>query len=906
LKRPTRTTTSCPPCSHMLCVCPFSHTCVWPSVCQVTYLVQAQVGGSLPRALLNTRIKSSLATVHNMQDKFERKGKVVDAEMRSAFPLPPPLAELNDEQKLVVESCRYLESEEGCEWEPLPSSSPFVDMWYKHTPAKRGERSIVLGKATAGESSIQSADLFLLSSPVCSHMYAAVIDCSAHDALAFFFAVGGREHLRTSSEQGNPARLVQKRTGSNDMVWATIKKLPSPLHNREFVNRLVCCLDVNGELLLISVPVDDVIDYGVKTNTVRGVSRALMRLIPAGDSRCKLTYYMHVDAGGRIPAFVMDSKIPLTLGAVGDLREKFQRDNEIDKAEGDELARIIKMDEQRTYTAEEDMLINKVDIKLGVLGWEHFEELESPDHHVKMGKIFIDGSSSAVGRGSTIVDASVEDCAAWELAKTSRESLSNSRSLARSFAKTNVHHGLFHLVFDLHIPGFLPREFLTEQVWRRQGEKLAVAYESVEHDDFPLNPSYVRGTSTAYWEYEKLQPVGGLPQTRVTYTPQIDLGGLIPKSVVNSGAVGQLMYLSTMRKRFDKSLEVDGATRALNVEIIMGHVGVEYTAAEQSACIDGEYFFDLFSGLTAKALNMESPLTKAEIVFKKKDSHAWGRATTTVRARPEEVLAFTWDTMRRTEQKEDDVEKAVVEHVSDHNVLVYNKKRTPKIISDRDFLGRVVWKAKGQGFVVVTSPEENALRPITDSAERGKYPSAMKIERKNDRETVLELVFQINFGGRLPTWLTNSYVGAIAGAVTEIQEYFQELRGVEEWDADDARAVGEVMCIKTEAEKHPEKGESKKGARVRELFKKQKALKQIGRKYEFFESMITRVVENKLRTTGEVKSKLCSVSAKEGRKIGAGLALALASNLTAEAAVDEWILKYKSLGELDRTEEWFR
>jgi len=92
-----------------------------------------------------------------MQDKFERKGKVVDAEMRSAFPLPPPLSELNDEQKLVVESCRYLESEEGGEWELLPFSSPFVDMWCKHTPAKRGERSIALGKATAGESSVQSA-----------------------------------------------------------------------------------------------------------------------------------------------------------------------------------------------------------------------------------------------------------------------------------------------------------------------------------------------------------------------------------------------------------------------------------------------------------------------------------------------------------------------------------------------------------------------------------------------------------------------------------------------------------------------------------------------------------------------------------------------------------------------------
>ena len=90
----------------MVCVCPFAHTCVWPSVCQVTYLVQAQVGGSLPRAFLNTRIKSTLSVVRNMQDKFERKGKVVDAEMRSTFPLPPLLAELSDEQRAIVENCR--------------------------------------------------------------------------------------------------------------------------------------------------------------------------------------------------------------------------------------------------------------------------------------------------------------------------------------------------------------------------------------------------------------------------------------------------------------------------------------------------------------------------------------------------------------------------------------------------------------------------------------------------------------------------------------------------------------------------------------------------------------------------------------------------------------------------------
>jgi len=70
--------------------------------------------------------------------------------------------------------------------------------------------------------------------------------------------------------------------------------------------------------------------------------------------------------------------------------------------------------------------------------------------------------------------------------------------------------------------------------------------------------------------------------------------------------------------------------------------------------------------------------------------------------------------------------------------------------------------------------------------------------------------------------------------------------------------------------------------------------------------MITRVVENKLRPASDVKTRLCNVSVKEGRMIGGGLALALASHETAEAGVDEWILKYRCLIELDRTEAWFR
>jgi len=129
------------------------------SVCEVRYMAQAELGGSIPSALINAGLKNNLGVVQTMQVKFARNGKVVDKEMRGVFASPPPLVELSQEQMSVVEDCRSLESEDGREWETLASPFPFVTMWMKHPPAKENERSIAIGKATA------------------------VIDCPVHEAV---------------------------------------------------------------------------------------------------------------------------------------------------------------------------------------------------------------------------------------------------------------------------------------------------------------------------------------------------------------------------------------------------------------------------------------------------------------------------------------------------------------------------------------------------------------------------------------------------------------------------------------------------------------------------------------------------------------------------------------------------
>ena len=275
------------------------------------------------------------------------------------------------------------------------------------------------------------------------------------------------------------------------------------------------------------------------------------------------------------------------------------------------------------------------------------------------------------------------------------------------------------------------------------------------------------------------------------------------------------------------------------------------------------------------------------------------------------MFAFVWDVVGQFVDNSDGGFGNIDETPNLHNQLLYFFKKVPKPLADRDGLMRLVWKETGENcFLVVASPAESARRPPTASALRMQLFYAMKIARKNDRETTIDYVIHPNVGGVVQGVMKKvifaRFLRRSLGHTTDIQQYFQEQRGLEDWDADDGRAVGEVMCVATREERRRENRESKVGARMRELIKKQKGLGEIAEKYEFFPSLITRVVENKLRLAGAVDAPLCDVSKKEGRAMGRGLAMAMATNLTAEAGVDEWVLKYKCLGEVDRTEAWFR
>jgi hypothetical protein len=86
--------------------------------------------------VMNYGVKTALGTLEGLRNMYERNGKAVDAELEGVFLSPPPLDRLNEEQRLVAQTCKGLETGTTADvvaWTKLKSKSPFVEISMRYT-----------------------------------------------------------------------------------------------------------------------------------------------------------------------------------------------------------------------------------------------------------------------------------------------------------------------------------------------------------------------------------------------------------------------------------------------------------------------------------------------------------------------------------------------------------------------------------------------------------------------------------------------------------------------------------------------------------------------------------------------------------------------------------------------------
>ncbi|GMH53091.1 hypothetical protein TL16_g01370 [Triparma laevis f. inornata] len=858
-----------------------------------------KLSSRMPVSALEVVAMMQMGQANVLQEKLRRNGKEVDRE--GVVALAEIIGDrrevpLMEDQAPAFERCLAMLGDGGygdeewklsvLGWKVLESPSPDVRMLIKYNPPKNGERSVGTG------------------------MGLGVVDCSAEEVAAWVMDYCSNERMRISEEEGNPARLeLRKKARVNERTFATVKKMPFFLDNRELVFRQIWKSE-EGKVLVAVESVADKVDYGVKPKTTRGLTRGLWLfrdlLVRGGAKQCRVTFVTQLDAGGSIPTWVVDKKIPLALTAVQEAIEEFRQDEKVDAAELREKATFMReRGQDEVYSEEENALLERVRQKFEFKEVKGWKQLKSPDVFVKMESIHEDGSAAAIGRAVTVVDATIEDCAAWEVTRMTRENMKlhyDFGGIDRKVVKLSDHSELFHNAIDFGVRSFAPREWLAKSTWKMVDENtIIVGVEDIEDDDFPIGckKGYVRASSIAFWKYKRLPEENGFPQTSVTYCQQIDLKGFIPSFAMNSRIVQTLEYLSTMRKKFDKSLEIDEGRRAEIVEKIKQ----EEEAGEVEALAQVEALFEDKQGWERPPRIFGSADSKVQVAAV--GGKAWCKTSVKIRTEIEEVAAFLWSFGSRANMEiSGDVERTFEEDEEGAGGFRKIVKRCQRVAHhrDRSFMSEMsLQRADNDTITLKLSPiSEKAKNGRATERARGSVSNSDSIEAKETvvirlrrlgaGRTKLEFACEIDLKFGASRGVQKIFVERRLGEIIEISIYFQRLVPLEDFTAEDGQALGNDLLWKAEHSK-------KRVERLKEVVEKSRTLQELNLKYPWMKAMLATALEGNIHMNRAMGTKLICVSEKEAMQIG--------KNLLAEAGVNEWRVQNPAVKELMEEQAWF-
>jgi len=245
-------------------------------------------------------------------------------------------------------------------------------------------------------------------------------------------------------------------------------------------------------------------------------------------------------------------------------------------------------------------------------------------------------------------------------------------------------------------------------VWKKvDPDTIVMAYVPLI-EAIPVIDDYVRASGWVLVQFDRVFE-NGQEGTNMSYKSQYNFGGRVPSTFVNSQLASRLMFLEDVRIKFDKSLSIDGSNR--DAFITKMKQRQEYSVDENKMIIAGLLRLTEFDKLqNKKEVEAASPLATSEIAQKKGERIAYGKASTIVRASPQQIIAYQWDFMARHSQTAETIKKQVVEELNVHNKLVYMVKVIPNPFQNRDLVMRLLWKKmddtnNNKNYVFVITPE---------------------------------------------------------------------------------------------------------------------------------------------------------------------------------------------------------
>ncbi|GMH81175.1 hypothetical protein TL16_g08847 [Triparma laevis f. inornata] len=756
------------------------------------------------------------------------------------------------------------------------------------------------------------------------------VDCSAESALIYWFDYCSISRSRTSSEEGNLARTIIEQSDRSSIV-GTVKTAPWPFYWREFVFKTVWKRVEEG-YILGTVTVDDKVDYGKTFRGVRGRTKVFVSFERVSGRSCKVRITQVLDLSGLVPAFVMNMKLQLSLSVAEEMREAFEEDDEIDKLGRMCILRRMQLGKEEC-TEEEEEIIDKA-LKMSERAKHaEYRALDCSDPRVSL-KSFThlddDPSEPSVifGQAEVVVDALPEVAASWEFlleGRKARKNHFNEGGIDRNTYNASAYTILYQQVRKI-APGIQHREWRSKGMWKKvSDDKYLITYsDTADFDEMlPIKPNVVRASAHSILTFERLPDNMNVPQTKFTFIGRVALNGIIPHQIVDKKQPEFLTSVgTTVRKSFDKSDRIDRSRRDEFKRKLEVHDHNSYTHEENNIIDAMLHKMEAFDTKGSGRKKIKTPNSFINLETTTVNNTFWGRSNSTVRASPEAVLAYFWDTHARHQDKVDTVEKTALKPAvkSDHVRVDYIVKKAAHrgAFHEREFVTMNMWKLLDDDtYLHVCVPIEHTDKPRLERGGKTKGNSVMPKTRqglnlgrmvRRDGGSIVEWIVSVDMKGNLPGWINLSVVRYNLHRATSLQQYFSNHKLLEEYEKIDGEILASSLMAKLDSGMGVGMEDSENDAikfRVKVLFKTNEALRKLGEQYEFFEPMMVKVIKNKLRPGKDCEKKLNHLSVKDGERIGASLAGSLATNVSGSSSVGEWLARFPAMREMASKYSWF-
>ena len=365
-----------------------------------------------------------------------------------------------------------------------------------------------------------------------------------------------------------------------------------------------------------------------------------------------------------------------------------------------------------------------------------------------------------------------------------------------------------------------------------------------------------------------------------------------------------------------------------------------YNSEETLQIEDGLARHKAFTSLVnRKTVPSTSPLTSLEIAHKEGDINPFGRISITVRATPQEILAYQWDSDAQHSRAADTINKKLIEEPNDHNKRISQTRlMLNKTVNNRIFLTRFLWKeldsisSNNKSYVFVTTPEIEAVANTPDvSQDRGRrlalrntfrtnkptkarYNSTTKITGFQSCVTKVDCVIQLDVGGNgfdRAKQFQNLNLQISLNRLIQMKDYFQKVRPLNLLDKSDGEAMGVAFNLRRAVERKKQGWfyvvNSKHVERcVAIVMKEYKALREFEELHRWFPDLMIGMLDNHIyMKPPAVRAHMMNLSQKEANIIGLKLSKTLREKATATSGVSQWMLQHNAMVEMNKKYPFF-